>query len=701
MRTFNHKILELLAPAGNFSIFESVLRTNCDAIYFGGQSLNMRLIRKGFNFSDAELSEAVKLAHEHDKKAYITVNNLVGYEEISSAERFLESLSKIKPDAIIIQDFAILELIKKHQLPLDIHASVMMNVHNVPMVMALKKHGVSRVVLSREATLDDVRWIKEKTGMEIEYFTHGDMCIAHGGQCYYSSLLFGMSSNRGKCLKPCRWWFSKSQNDDVKSYSLAVKDLSLYHYLPEMIHAGVTSFKLEGRMREKDFIIKLTNQYGDALDRFIEDPAGYDRDKDYNEIYKSRKRDLSTAYAFGKPGIRNINTRFEGTGKFYSTGKMFSTPTLEKSIDQEQTDDLRSRLSPGGSTPQQDGSVPSSAGSMLAETSGLSSPKGPNLEAKDGPITLSVRVNTEQQAKAAIGAGIDRLYLSADVYQPELPFTIKQVIAIKNLIEAKSPLKTELYVATPRMMNECQFEIYTEWLKKIRPFIDGILVGNLGAIEAFKPLGIKMAGDYSLNVFNSLSAQFYLKEGLDQVTASLELNAEGLRSLCEGLRTPSAELKTGEVASGNLEVVAYGRLTAMYFEHDFHEALSSEGENPLKLYNEAGCFDIFKDQHGRTHMLTTHRLNLLPLLHELTSLGVNMLRIEGLSETPEALSELIKIANDLRFGNLSQQDILGWIHHSESSSHFDHIARLDCFENPESLGLSRYTYGALPFKMGE
>ena len=140
MRKFCDREIELLAPAGNFEIFQSVVDSKCDAIYFGGQALNMRMIRKGFNFSDEELKEAVRNAHNLGKKAYITVNNLVDFKEIEFAKTYLKTLAEIKPDAIIIQDFAILKLVKSLKLDLDIHASVMMNVHNVAFVSALQRH---------------------------------------------------------------------------------------------------------------------------------------------------------------------------------------------------------------------------------------------------------------------------------------------------------------------------------------------------------------------------------------------------------------------------------------------------------------------------------------------------------------------------------------------------------------------------------
>ncbi len=133
------------------------------------------------------------------------MNNLFSHEDIHVARDYLLFLNDVQPDGLIIQDLAVLQLVKELSLNLPLHASVMMNVHNLAMIHGLKERGISRVVLSREMSLDQIKYIKTQTDMEIEYFTHGDMCIAHGSQCHYSGILFGMSSNRGRCLKPCRW----------------------------------------------------------------------------------------------------------------------------------------------------------------------------------------------------------------------------------------------------------------------------------------------------------------------------------------------------------------------------------------------------------------------------------------------------------------------------------------------------------------
>ena len=586
MRVFNDKKIELLAPAGNLDIFKGIVGSGCDAIYFGGQRMNMRMIRKGFNFSDEELKEAIERAGEKGKATYITLNNLLDHEESEAVTDYLLYIESIKPTGIIVQDLAVLDRVNTLNLKVEVHASVMMNVHNLQMIHALEKKGVKRVVLSRETTLAEAQYYHQNSSVELEYFTHGDMCIAHGAQCYYSAMLYGMSSNRGKCLKPCRWWFDVSGK---KQFPLAVKDLSMIAHLPEMIHAGITSFKIEGRMREKEFIVDLINRYAEVFDKFIEDPIGYDYKAEEKWITEHRKRDLSTAYAFGNPGVNNINTRYEGTGKFYSTGKMFSTPTEESDIEPEQVGALKTIFASPGLPPK----------------------------------SLSVRVEDMAQAKLSISKGVGRVYLTMDVFEPKVPFTILDIEVLNQLKG-----ETELFVCTPKMMDECQFERVSLWLEKIKGKIDGLLVTNLGALEAFKYLkasGIKLVGDYSLNIFNKHAAHFYMKEGLDEVTPSIEL--------------PGVELKALIDSGIACEVITHGRLTTMYMSHDLYKAYNTSTAFNLVFENEAGEYLIKRDVFGKNHLLMQKFYTLLPIV---STLGANRVRIEAQNMPLETLGFVIE-----------------------------------------------------------
>ncbi len=584
MRKFKDQKIELLAPAGNLEIFKGIVDSRCDAIYFGGQRMNMRMIRKGYNFSDDELKEAIYLANERGKATYITVNNLLDEKESSELSEYLQFLSEIKPTGIIVQDFAVLEQTKALNLDLEIHASVMMNVHNLEMIKALEKHGVKRVVLSREATLTEAHYFHTHSNVELEYFTHGDMCVAHGAQCYYSSMLFGMSSNRGKCLKPCRWWFDR---EGTRSYPLAVKDMSMIAHLPDMIHAGITSYKIEGRMREKEFIVDLINRYGDVFDSYIDDPVGYDYKEQEAWIFENRKRDLSTAYAFGNPGAFNINERYEGTGKFYSTGKMFSTPTVESDVDPNQIEGIKAIFNAN--------------------------------PAHKNNTKLSVRVEDMEQARVALEEGVFRIYLAADVFEPKRPFTIQE---IQTLVGIKG--NTQLFVTTPKMMDAVQFERYDAWLSKLQG-IDGILVTNLGAIEAFKKFGLKMVGDYSLNLFNKHAAEFYLGEGLSELTPSIELPAQSLKALLE--------------ENVPFEVITHGRMAGMYMSHDLYDMHQVSVEDQLIFENEAGPYLIKRDVHGKCHFLMQKTMTFLPFFNCFSNANV---RIEAQLMSADALKMAIK-----------------------------------------------------------
>jgi U32 family peptidase len=622
-RYFNGKEVELLVPAGTFDIFNEVIHSRCDAVYFGGPVLNMRMMRKGYNLSHEEILQAIEIAHGLGKKVYVTVNNLFSEEDVQEARDYLSFLDKARPDALIVQDMAVLELIRELSLTVPIHASVMMNVHNVEMIHALRDFGVSRVVTSREMDLQTARLLSEQSGMELEYFIHGDMCSVHGANCYFSSQVFGMSSNRGKCMKPCRWDYRIKKDGYVfpAEYPLAVKDMFMYEHLPELIQSGITSFKIEGRMRDKDFVVMLANSYGDAIDRYIEDPIGFDRMVDSKLLYKNRKRDFSTAYAFGKPGLSNINRRYEGTGKFYSTGKVFSTPTAERELSEERVIQLRERLSQ-------------------------------NTRTQKAKPELAVRVNNMEQAKVVLELGVEHLYLSGDVYQPDRPFSKKD---IKELGSLKGD--TKVYLGLPRMMTEIHFDQYDQLLGGERLPIDGLLVTNLGAIRRYRASGYPMIGDANLNVYNGLSAGLYAGLGVDRLTVSPEMTLEHFATFTSGTELP-------------LEVVVHGTPALMYMDHDLFEnteVMEPIGQEDnayvsndvLVLMTDKGENPVYRDQHGRNHLLFAKELCYLPMLDEMTGLGISCYRIEGVTYTAAQLRDIIRAYQHKINGTSDKEDMLG------------------------------------------
>ncbi|QWU16663.1 putative protease [Paenibacillus sophorae] len=622
-RYFNGKEIELLAPAGTFEIFKEVVQSRCDAVYFGGPVLNMRMMRKGYNLTHEEIAEALSIAHGLGKKVYITVNNLFSEQETEEAREYLAFLDGVRPDALIVQDMAVLKLIQEMGLTLPIHASVMMNVHNLEMIYALRDLGVSRVVTSREMDLQTAKLLGTRSGVELEYFVHGDMCSVHGANCYYSSHVFGMSSNRGKCMKPCRWNYRIKKDGYVfpADYPLAVKDMFMYENLPELIESGITSFKIEGRMRDKDFMVMLVNSYGEAIDRYIEDPIGFDRTVDSKLLYQNRKRDFSTAYAFGKPGLRNINRRYEGTGKFYSTGKVFSTPTAERELSEDRVMQLKGRLAQEARPKQ----------------------------ARVSP-ELAVRVNNMAQAKAALEAKVGYLYLSGDVYEPDRPFTKRDIMELGALKG-----ETKLYLGLPRMMTELHFDQYDQLLiHGERLPIDGLLVTNLGAIRRYNTSGYPMTGDASLNIYNTLAAGLYAGLGLKRIAVSPEMTLEHFATFASRCPLP-------------LEMVVHGTPALMYMEHDLYEnaevmePIGEEdnryvGNDVLVLMTDKGENPVYRDQHGRCHLVFAKELCYLPMLDELNAAGISTFRIEGSTYTPEQLGAIITAYQQAMMG-ASKEDL--------------------------------------------
>lgn len=188
---------ELLAPAGTWQALESAVEAGADAVYLGGRRFNMRLHRPDVNFDNAALAKAVDYTRRRGVKLYVAFNNLLSESELPAARAYLEYLRHIRPDAIIFQDLGLLELAGEMNLGIDLHASVMLNTHNAAAARALKDYGVTRVIACREMTLDQTAALKAAAKIAVEYFIHGDMCIAHSGQCLFSGIVFGHSANRG------------------------------------------------------------------------------------------------------------------------------------------------------------------------------------------------------------------------------------------------------------------------------------------------------------------------------------------------------------------------------------------------------------------------------------------------------------------------------------------------------------------------
>lgn len=262
MKKINFDNLEVLSPAGNMESFKAALASGADAIYLGLNKFNARM--KADNFTTENIRDTIKLAHSTGAKVYITINTLLKDDDFDELINLVNILVQAKADAFIVQDLGVAYVLKSCFKNIVLHASTQMGVHNLEGAKVIEKLGFSRVVLSRETTLEDIKEIRKNTNLEIEYFVQGALCVAFSGNCYLSSVENNASGNEGKCLQLCRLPYKNNLTNETKYY-LSAKDLSLLENLPKLIKAGVTSFKIEGRLKHSGYVSVTTKLYKNAI----------------------------------------------------------------------------------------------------------------------------------------------------------------------------------------------------------------------------------------------------------------------------------------------------------------------------------------------------------------------------------------------------------------------------------------------------
>lgn len=265
-KTYNRK-LEILSPAGSAESFYADINAGADAIYLGLTSFNARM--KAENFTTENIREFVRYAHLMGVRIYVTVNTLVSDSLIQEFYNLIKALVDAKVDAFIVQDFGVVHLLRNYFKNIIIHASTQMGIHNLEGAKVAESVGIKRIVLSRETKLEDIKLIHENTNLEIEYFVQGALCVAFSGNCYLSAVENNMSGNEGKCKQLCRLPYYSNISEKT-AYYLSARDLSLIESLPELIDAGVTSFKIEGRMRHPGYCAITTHIYKTAIDKIID-----------------------------------------------------------------------------------------------------------------------------------------------------------------------------------------------------------------------------------------------------------------------------------------------------------------------------------------------------------------------------------------------------------------------------------------------
>ncbi len=305
---------ELLLPAGNLDTLKTAIAYGADAVYIGGEAFSLRA--KADNFDKETMTEAIGFAHAHGVKVYVTVNIFAHNADIDKAGPYLRELAGIRPDALIISDPGLFMMAKELAPGIDIHVSTQMNSTNYEAFLFWYRLGAKRVVNARELSLAELKEIRSRIpeDMEIESFVHGAMCISYSGRCLLSGYMTGRSANLGACTHPCRWNYAVMEEkrpgeyfpveeDERGTYIFNSRDLCMIEHIPELIEAGVDSFKVEGRMKTQLYVAAAARAYRNAIDDYFTDPELYrQRIPLYKEeIEKCTYREFTTGFYFGKP----------------------------------------------------------------------------------------------------------------------------------------------------------------------------------------------------------------------------------------------------------------------------------------------------------------------------------------------------------------------------------------------------------------
>jgi U32 family peptidase len=303
----NRKKPELLAPAGNLEKLKWAISYGANAVYIGGKNFGLRA--NNDNFSILEIKEACDYAHNNNAKVYVTVNIIFHNNDVQGLKEYLIDLNNCGVDAIIISDPHILEVVKEQALDFDVFLSTQQSTINYEAALFWKNNGIKRIILAREASGDDIKKIINETNMEVEVFVHGAMCVGYSGRCVLSNYITMRDSNRGGCSQICRWNFklydqdNELVNEDI-DFSIASKDLSLLKYIPDLINMGVTSFKIEGRMRSIYYVATVINIYRKTIDQYCDNPGSYEYNiSSEKELHRCANREAIPQYFTVKPGV--------------------------------------------------------------------------------------------------------------------------------------------------------------------------------------------------------------------------------------------------------------------------------------------------------------------------------------------------------------------------------------------------------------
>ena len=681
-------MLELLAPAGSMEAVAAAIQNGADAVYLGYGDFNAR--RNAKNFSREEFAAAVSYCHVRGAKVYLTLNTLLTDRELPQAAEFAAEASALGADAVLVQDMGVLRMVRQVAPDLPIHASTQMTVHNLDGVKMVADLGMTRAVLSRELSRDQIEYICQNAPIEIEVFAHGALCMCYSGQCFLSSIIGGRSGNRGLCAQPCRLKYG--WGDKADSYPLSLKDLSLAGHLRELRKMGVKCVKLEGRMKRPEYVAVVTGIYSRAIHE--------DREPTAEEVEQLQaafsRQGFTQGYYLDQQGSHMFGVReetkepkelFAAARNTYQSGEAQRVPvtfyamlrpgepahvgvkdpegrvvTVEGPVPEEArtrpltADAVEKQLARTGGTPYraermrvlvEDGlSLPLSTLNSLRRDAldGLTKQReqlprrrtgeyhpGARYEnRKETPaLTISVR-SAEQVTRELLDLG------PAMVYIP-----LEELAAHPE--KANAPAGTSIGVILPRIAWDREFPQMVENLKKVKDLgVKDALVGNLGMIQVAKELGFTLRGDFGLEVYNAQAVKEYKRLGFSSLTLSFELKFPQIRDISKSLDT---------------ELITYGRLPLMIVENCIikNRTGSCNCQNTNILTDRKGArFPVVRAPGCRNELLNSQKLFLADKAADYRRIGLWGHRLMFTTENPR---ECVQVAQRyLEQGNWSPNE---------------------------------------------
>ncbi len=593
-----HKI-ELLAPAGNFQCLVAAVQSGADAVYLAGKCFGARSFAD--NFDNHELESAVDYCHIRGVKVYVTVNTLVRDSEMKQLGEYLMFLSQIGVDAIIVQDMGVIALANRIVPELPLHASTQMTIHNIEGVKALKKYNIKRVVLSRELCIKEIKSIAENTDIELEVFGHGALCMCYSGQCLLSSIIGGRSGNRGKCAQPCRLTYSIN-SDGKKAFYMSLRDLSSLEHIGSIVDAGVSSLKIEGRMKGPAYVAAVVGIYR----KYIDNPQKV-TDKDYELLDKIFNRGgLTDGYLTGRVGkemfaldkpdnpyrmgssalekellavLNGENRKLKLQGKIEiknAKNPVFTIAYEDTKYvyihNQKPEDAIKSSIdSTGvinqmiktGNTPYEFESITADVEEGLYLAAGELNKIRRNALAEFEKCFLASfkRASNNQPAHPLIAAhnskksGFVCEVTTKEQLKAVCGFPFEKIYVpigiIKRNTDICEKLKDKLIIVLPSILSD---DIYADYVSDAKSYLDsgfyGVQIQNISQTEGFS--GYNIYGGFRLNVFNSTALNEFNKLNFKAVELSPELNIKQINEISKSIP---------------VQAMVYGRLPLMVTEN--------------------------------------------------------------------------------------------------------------------------------------